>query len=108
MIILREQRIQPIIHEESRMISYNNGKTWISYIDKGDVKMDDYRGYICLIDGEYLAKCVGQDFYSGTLTFEIEPDGDTFTRDGEYGIEIYAKGDKKLTFDDVKNRLRRL
>lgn len=68
-----------------------------------EAPMDDYRGEMCLIEGKYLAKCISQDFYTRTLTFEVEPDGDTFTREGDYGVEIYVE--KESTFDDVKHRL---
>lgn len=68
--------------------------------------MDDYRGKMCLIKGEYLARCVSQDFIYRTLTFEVEPDGETFEIEGDYGIEIYHKQEK--TFDDVKHLLPRI
>jgi hypothetical protein len=68
--------------------------------------MNDYRDMLCLLDGKYLAKCVGQDFLAMTLTFEVSPDGETFTRKGEYGVEVYKDG--KLSFEDVKHKLPRL
>lgn len=68
--------------------------------------MDDFRGEICLLEGEYVAKCVSQDFGNNTLTFEIETDGKTFTRQGDYGVEIYEQGE--LTFEDVKHLLPRV
>ncbi|MFJ8247361.1 hypothetical protein [Peribacillus asahii] len=68
--------------------------------------MRDYRGKMCLLDGEYLAKCVGQNFFHNTLTFEIESNGTTFTREGDYGVEVYEQGE--LTFEDVKHLLPRI
>ncbi len=68
--------------------------------------MDDYRGKLCVLDGEYLAKCIEQDFITGTLTFEIEPNGETFTREGDFGVGVYKDGD--LTFDDIKHLLPRV
>ena len=68
--------------------------------------MNDYRGMLCLLDGEYLAKCISQNFNSMTLTFEVEPNGDTFERTGENGVEVYKHGN--LTFEDVKDRLPRV
>lgn len=67
--------------------------------------MNDYRGKMCVLDGEYVAKCVGQDFFARELTFEVEPGGETFTRLGEHGIEIY---EQEVTFDDVKHMLSKL
>lgn len=68
--------------------------------------MQDYRGKVCLIDGEYLAQCVCQDFRLRTLTFITEPDGIMFDREGDYGIEIYQE--KEVTFEDVKHLLPRI
>jgi hypothetical protein len=68
--------------------------------------VNDYRDSLCLLDGEYLAKCVGQDFLAMTLTFEVSPDGEKFTRRGENGVEIYKNGE--LTFEDIKHKLPRL
>ena len=68
--------------------------------------MDDYRLKMCLIEGEYLALCIGQDFSERKLTFEVEPDGDTFIRYGDLGIEVYEVSE--LTFEDVKHRLKRI
>lgn len=65
--------------------------------------MNDYRNELCLLDGKYLAKCISQDFFTRKLTFEVEPNGDTFVRDSDYGVEIYVA--ESLTFEDVKDRL---
>lgn len=65
--------------------------------------MNDYRNRMCLLDGQYLARCVAQDFIFQVLTFEVCPDGDTFTRQGEHGVERYDE--QELTFEDVKSRL---
>lgn len=67
--------------------------------------MNDYRGKMCVLDGEYVAKCIGQDFIARELTFEVEPDGETFTRLGEHGVEVY---EQETTFDDVKHKLPKL
>lgn len=67
--------------------------------------MNDYRGKLCLLDGEYIAKCIIQDFLSQELTFEVSPGGETFTRQGEGGVEVHNEGTGKLSFDDVKHKL---
>jgi hypothetical protein len=73
--------------------------------------MKDYRLHMCLLDGTYLARCVAQNFYTEELTFEVEKDGERFTRPSDSGVEIYDKGDTEdgtPTFDEVKHRLRRI
>lgn len=70
--------------------------------------MKDYRGKMCLIDGEYLARCIIQDFHLRTLTFETEPDGILFEHEDDFGIEIYEEDKKEVTFEDVKHLLPRL
>lgn len=64
--------------------------------------MNDYRGELCLLDGQYLARCIGQDFIKMTLTFETDS-GLKFTRKGEDGVEIHNDGE--LGFDDIKHLL---
>ena len=66
--------------------------------------MDDYRGCMCLLDGKYLARCVGQNFYNSTLTFEVSPDGIQFDRIGTYGVE--KQEERELGMDDVRHLLR--
>ena len=68
--------------------------------------MEDYRGEICLLDGKYLAKCIGQDFYYEELTFEVSPGGLTFVRKGDLGVEIV--NDKQKSFDEIKHLLPRI
>jgi hypothetical protein len=70
------------------------------------IRMDDYRDKLCVLDGEYVAKCIGQDFFSRKLTFEVEPDGATFVRYGDYNVEIYEK--EELELNDVKHLLPRI
>lgn len=68
--------------------------------------MNDYRNKMCLLDEKYLAKCVSQDFIAEELTFEIEPDGQTFIRQGEFGVEVYLEGETQ--FEDIKHLLPRI
>ena len=68
--------------------------------------MEDYRGELCIINEEYVAKCIIQNFLTGMLTFEVEPNGDRFELHVSEDIEIYKQGN--LTFDDVKHRLPKL
>lgn len=67
--------------------------------------MRDYRERICLIDGEYLAKCISQNFTDEFLIFEVYAGGPEFRRDGDAGIEVY---DDTLSFNDVKHMLTRI
>lgn len=69
----------------------------------GEKRMNDYRDKMCVLDGEFLAKCVGQDFSSRDLTFEVEPNGMTFVRQGDYGVEVHEQGE--MTFEDIKHLL---
>lgn len=65
--------------------------------------MDDYRGKMCVIDGKYLARCVGQDFILRVLTFEVEPDGLQFEKHGDYGVVVREEG--PLSLNDVRHLL---
>lgn len=67
--------------------------------------MEDYRDKMCVLDGKYIAKCVGQDFISERLKFEVPQSEITFVREGEYGVEIYEYYYRDLELEDVAHLL---
>lgn len=69
--------------------------------------MDDYRGELCLLDGEYIARCISQDYNARELTFEVSPGGEQFIRRGEYGVKIISENGMR-SFEDVKHLLPRI